>query len=97
MNTETEKGKDVKYDMDSEMMKIDGFDDCIVGVATRICMKDSLCYSFEKIIAKLMERDGMTHDEAVEYAEFNIAGAYFGGTTPILLRDVDLFDLDLNT
>ena len=41
-----------------------------------------------------MERDGMDADEAREYIEFNIEGAYMGPDTPILVWMEDLWDED---
>lgn len=42
-------------------------------------------YSGEEIVSILMNRDGMTHDEAVEFVDYNIEGAYTGKDTPLLL------------
>jgi hypothetical protein len=33
-----------------------------------------------------MERDGMTEEEAIEFFEFNVVGAYVGGGTPVYVR-----------
>lgn len=32
-----------------------------------------------------MERDGMTHEDAMEFYEFNIVGAWMGNGTPIFM------------
>ena len=61
----------------------DGFDDAILGVAERIGMEAVVAYSTPKII-EILSRD-MTEDEAVEYFEFNILGAYVGERTPIFV------------
>lgn len=42
-------------------------------------------YSGNKIISILINRDGMTRDEAQEFVDFNIEGAYTGRETPLLL------------
>jgi hypothetical protein len=34
-----------------------------------------------------MQRDGMTHEEAIEFFDFNIAGAYVGEYTPIYMYE----------
>jgi len=71
-----------------EQMKIDGHDDAIIGQSllwrdgTRV---DVLVYSGELILAKLMERDGMTDEEALEFIEFNIEGAYMGLWSPVIM------------
>jgi type II secretory pathway predicted ATPase ExeA len=76
------------------MQKINGFDDALFGVAlvwgsdgSRI---DVLVYDAERIRDKLMVRDGMTSEEAREYIEFNIEGAYVGQDTPIIAWREDL-------
>ena len=74
------------------MLKLEGYDEAILGEATvwqrqgagaeRV---DTLIYSGPKIIGILKNRDGMTEDEAHEFLEFNIAGAYMGPDTPIIV------------
>ena len=67
-------------------MKIwDGYDDCIIGVGTRCGMTDVFIYDKHKMITKLVRRDDMTYDEALEFIDFNIAGAFIGENTPILV------------
>ena len=73
----------------TELIKMDGLDKALIG---RSCIWDStgrqedrLVYSGEKIVAILIARDGMTADEALEYIEFNIEGAYVGEQTPIVM------------
>ena len=67
-------------------MKIwDGYDDCIIGVGTRCGMTDVFIYDKHKMITTLVRRDDMTYDEALEFINFNIAGAFMGEDTPILV------------
>tara|TARA_Y100001951_G_C11153493_1_gene190555 strand:- start:236 stop:487 length:252 start_codon:yes stop_codon:yes gene_type:complete len=67
-------------------MKIwDGYDDCIIGMGTRCGMTDVFIYDKHKMITKLVKRDDMTYDEALEFIDFNIAGAFIGEDTPILV------------
>ena len=63
---------------------LDGWDDCILGT---IPFKDAfkVVYSTRKSIAGL-EKD-MTHEEAVEYFDYNIECLYAGEYGPILLDD----------
>lgn len=68
------------------MLKADGFDDAIMGVC-RICADhDRLVYDYDDCVKILMDRDGMTWEEAVEYLEFNVLGAYVGEETPAFIR-----------
>ncbi len=66
-----------------DLLFADGFDDAILGVAERIGMEAVVAYSTPKII-EILSRD-MTEEEAVEYFEFNILGAYVGERTPIFV------------
>jgi len=71
--------------LDEEVMKVDGFDNAIIGIVSRCGFESVLCYSREKIIDVLMNRDGMDSEEAAEYYDFNIAGSYVGKGTPMFL------------
>ena len=70
-----------------EMLKADGLEDALLGQMTVDKWTDQpyevLVYSVEKILNVLMERDGMTSEEAQEYFDFNIEGAYVGPGTPV--------------
>lgn len=72
-----------------ELITIDGFDDCIVGLTNNSLGTYVITYDLTKIIKKLMEKDNMTYDEAYEYFEFNIADAYFGETTPNFIELIE--------
>jgi hypothetical protein len=61
------------------------FDEAILGVASRINTV-AVCYSEPKIIEILMREDGMDYDEAFEYYQFNIIGAWMGEHTPVYLE-----------
>jgi len=67
---------------EEELLKADGFDDAIIGIDEET-MK--LIYSVSKCIEILM-RD-MDEEEAVEYFDFNVKGAYMGEKTPIWCID----------
>jgi hypothetical protein len=84
MNLQELKDHDL---LDDEMIKWDGFDDCVLGIGSRCGMQDILVYSKKKIAYKLRDRDNLTVEEAIEYIDYNITGAYVGERTPILLED----------
>ena len=70
-------------ELNPETMLADGFDDCVMGYD-----KDGrVIYSVMDIIHTLMERDGMTQEEAIEFYEFNIECAYVGEYTPIYMYE----------
>jgi hypothetical protein len=70
-----------------DLLKADGFDEAIIGVVQRIGL-EAICYDLNKVIAILM-RD-MTEEEAWEYYQFNIAGAWVGESTPVFLEMMDV-------
>ena len=76
--------EDLYSDDEPDIFFADGYDEAIAGVVwdgerTRVV------YKTEKILAILME-DEMTYDEAAEYFDFNVAGAYMGVYTPLYLE-----------
>lgn len=60
------------------------FDRAIVGY-TVVGGEEVVVYSDIEIVELLCQEDGMTLDEAWEYYDFNIAGAYLGPDTPLYL------------
>jgi hypothetical protein len=66
----------------------DGFADCIVGVGERYGGPPVAVLDLEKMLAK-MEKGGMTREEAIEYFEYNILGAYVGEQTPVYMHIPD--------
>ena len=68
-------------ELDVELLKADGFDDCIIGVSYRASGNPIIAYDRGKCIEKLM-RDGMTDEEAEEFFEFNVVGSWVGEVTP---------------
>jgi hypothetical protein len=71
------------------MMKIDGHDDAIIGPAMVWTedgtLREVLVYDGEELRKSLMKRDGMTFQDAREFIEFNIEGAYMGPHTAIVV------------
>lgn len=63
----------------------DGFDGAVLGYGRQF-NKDLVVYDYERCVEILMERDGMTEEEADEYMEFNVIGAYMGEFTPVFLH-----------
>lgn len=66
----------------------DDLDDAIVGVST----SDNVVYEFDKIIQILMERDGMTYEEAVEYFDYNIDRVlpYMSDGFPVIMKTIEI-------
>lgn len=73
------------------MLKIDGHDNAILGPAfawTSEGQTAILVYDAE-IIRENLIKEGLTSEEAREYIEFNIEGAYVGPDTPVLVWTQD--------
>jgi hypothetical protein len=64
----------------------DDLADCVVGYGT-ICNEFRLVYSAQKIVRHFI-RQGMSNDDAHEYAEFNVFDAYVGKDTPLILHKI---------
>lgn len=67
------------------VMDPDYLDAAILGVVTRIGL-EAVCYSTDKVIRLLMEHDGMTEEEAIEYMDYNMKGAWVGDHTPVFME-----------
>ena len=67
-----------------ELLTMDGYDDCIVGVVERFGQEPIFCYNKEKIIQSL-QSDGASRDEAEEFFYFNQIGAWMGDSTPCFI------------
>lgn len=67
-----------------DVLFADGLDTAIIGFEPNLW---KVVYSRSKVVDVLMRRDGMGEDEAIEFAEFNIFGAYVGKKTPIFIED----------
>ncbi len=68
-----------------EALTADGFDDSIIGISS----SHTVIYSADSIVETLMRRDGMSHEDALEFFEYNIAGAYVGEFTPIYMWNIE--------
>jgi hypothetical protein len=68
------------------MLKADGLDEAIIGVARRCGQPDIIAYSVTKCLDVLM-RDGASYAEALEHFEYNVVGAWVGPETPVWVYD----------
>jgi hypothetical protein len=71
---------------DDELLFADGFDDAILGVGGRCGRPPVVVYDRDRCIQILVDRDGMTLDEAQECFAFNTEGAWVGDRTPLFLE-----------
>lgn len=66
-------------ELDPEIIIADGFDDCLIGI-TVVDGEWVALYNAFSIVSKLAQE--MDWDEALDYFEYNILGAYVGPKTP---------------
>lgn len=68
-----------------EALLADGYEDAIIGVAERCGQPTLVVYDAVKCIQILIDRDGMTPEEASEFFAFNTLGSWMGEHTPLFL------------
>jgi len=68
---------------ENECLLADGFEDALIGITEG--MNSVAVYDYESCVHILTEQD-MSYDEAVEYMDFNVTGAYVGEKTPVFVR-----------
>jgi|TARA_R110000751_G_scaffold21474_1_gene61613 hypothetical protein len=73
------------------MLKADGLDAAIIGVGRRCGQPDIIVYSYSKCVDIFKERDGMTEEDAEEWMEYNVVGAWVGETTPMFVHEIPDF------
>ena len=63
------------------------FDNSIIGVT----LDGRLIYDYDKMIEEIIEDDGMSFDEAMEWIDYNTIRAlpYAGSGAPIIIQRVD--------
>jgi len=74
---------------DAGLLYAEGFDDAILGIGQKF-NDYSVVYDYNKCI-EILEKQGMTYEEAIEYFDFNVTGAYVGKNTPIFVYGREYF------
>lgn len=75
------------------MIKLDGYDDCVMGVCHRYGQPDILVYDLKKVIKRL-QKQGMSEEEALEWYDYNMIGAWVGDETPAFVTRGRYKDLE---
>lgn len=70
---------------EEECLTADGFDDALVGCTYGANVV--AVYDINKMIEILME-EGTNYDDAVEFLDYNVVGAYLGEKTPLYINFV---------
>ena len=70
---------------EEECLTADGFDDALIGCTYGANVV--AVYDIDKMIETLIE-EGLDWDEAAEFLDYNVVGAYVGEKTPKYMRFV---------
>jgi len=73
--------KDTIAEHAPEALLADGFDSALVGVVRQFTKTVAL-YNYDACVEILMSRDEMTQEDAIEFMEYNVVGAWVGENTP---------------
>lgn len=76
--------RELLLEANPEALLAAGFEEALVGVARRCGQPTLAVYSYQKA-ADILIRQGMSPEDADEYLEFNVLGAWMGPQTPIFL------------
>ena len=72
---------------DENIQLADGFENAFLGISRQFYNKPIAVYDREKCIDILMEdMSNEEAEEAEEYFEFNVQGAYVGESTPVFMQ-----------
>ena len=78
------KKQEIIENYGEEILIMDGYDDCIIGVVEQFGRPPIVCYNRELVIRKLMD-EGMSEEESIEFFEYNQIGAWVGDYTPCFI------------
>lgn len=87
MNENRKSINEIAEQLEEPLLLADGFDDAIIGVAYRIGQPALVTYD-KQIMLEILLQDGMTEEDALEYLEYNVYGAYVGEQTPLFLERI---------
>ena len=70
---------------DEKILLADGLENAFMGIGRQFTHPVAI-YSYRKTI-KILMKQGMDREEAIEYFDYNIAGAFVGDQTTVFLQD----------
>jgi len=72
-------------EINPEALLADGFEEAILGMCLQFAQEPVVAYDYEKCINVWIKRDGMRREEAIEYMDYNVIGAYMGIYSPVFI------------
>jgi hypothetical protein len=73
-------------DANPDALLADGLEGGLIGYVVNHHHASVAVYDIDKCIEILVNRDGMTHEGAEEFLEFNTLGAYVGENGPLFIK-----------
>lgn len=74
---------------DDELLEIPGANDAILGTVWRCGQAPFVVYDYEKLVVFFMGQ-GMTDEDAREWIDYNVEGAWVGPNTPGVLHRLEV-------
>lgn len=68
-----------------EALTADGLEKAYIGFTVNQHHPAVAVYDYDKCIQVLVDRDGMTHEDADEFLQFNTVSAYVGENGPLYI------------
>jgi hypothetical protein len=81
----SEEIREMLGEINEEAKVCDGLEDALIGIGESFGIMPIAVYDLDKIIKIYMERDGMSEEDAREFFEYNVLGAFVGGHMPIFV------------
>jgi hypothetical protein len=70
---------------DDGYLKVDGFDNALIGISSN----GALVYSIDKIVEILMKRNNWSSNDAYSYFLYSISATYVGDKKPIFINIIN--------
>ncbi len=81
--------REMLSEIDPNMIIFDGLDESIIGWAYDWHSQNYVVvYDYNKMVRKMMDQNRWTYEDARDYVDFNIVGAYLGEQTPIVMYEL---------
>ena len=81
--------KELIAEHNPDALLADGFDDAIIGIGNVACSQPVVVYDKDTCVNILVDRDGMSEEDAWEYLDYNTFGAYVGENSPIFITKLE--------
>lgn len=76
---------DMLSEVNEDALVCDGLEDAIIGIGESFGKSPVAIYDIDRIIGIYIKRDGMTEEEAREFFDYNVLGAYAGEHMPVFV------------